>query len=114
MHLPVEFLEHCKQMKEKETKARKLMEKRLNDLKQLKSTTDYEKGLILLFSACLNQDVTYDDTEKQWNDLKKAGILIYNAKGMRGLHGDYIWDCMPKSIDRVVDMAWDGIGEWRS
>ena len=96
----------------RESAKRKKMESRLGKLEKQKSKSEYQKGLILLFKSCLNQDKSYDDTDQQWEDIKNAGKIIYHCKGMAGLSDDYIWTCLPDSIRGTVFLAWDGIGEW--
>lgn len=102
-----------KDLQQQELTARQSMASKLSELQKLKTKTTHQKALILLFSACLNQDKDYDDTDRQSNDIKMAGNMIYQEKGMNGLHSNYIWDSMPKSMYRVVDCLWDGIGDWR-
>lgn len=96
-----------------ELSARKKMNEKLKRLKKEKFPTQYQKGLILLFSACLNQDPSYDDTDQQTEDIKKAGQMINESKGIKGMSSSYIWDCMPKRMSGSVACFWHGIGEWK-
>lgn len=75
--------------------------------------TGIEKGKIILFYSIVCKAENYDDSPAQWNDFKKAGKLIYEAGGDSAMHDPTIWNFVPKTVERSIDMAWDGIGQWR-
>ena len=108
-----EFKIHFEEKRYLDELARKKMKRCLDKLERLKSKSGYQEGVILLFKACLNQDESYNDTLQQLEDIKKAGNLIYETRGINGLCDDSLWNFIPKSMERVVDVAWDKIGEWR-
>ena len=64
-------------------------------------------------SLPLNEDPSYDDTDQQTEDIKKAGHMINESKGIKGMSSSYIWDCMPKRMSGSVACFWHGIGEWK-
>lgn len=66
--------------------------------------------------TCVKNDPDNGDYYDPENvsQLKKAGRLLYEADGMNGMHDGLVWSFIPKRYRREIDMAWNGIGEWKS
>ncbi|WP_414553459.1 hypothetical protein [Anabaena sp. CCY 0017] len=45
--------------------------------------------------------------------IKESAQTMYEADGDRGMRDPLIWLFIPKKKHRIIDHAFDGIGEWR-
>ena len=96
--------------------------KEYNAIKKFMETTEQSKYTMARFKIlgymikCIDADPVNGDwyDEGHMKELKDAGRMLYEAEGMRGMQDELVWLFVPKRFRREIDMAWDGIGEWRS
>lgn len=99
------------------------MEKELNGIRRLFNANNNNKTPLqaareLIYSTLLEgvkaKGLHDKDDEINFDNLKKAGQLLYDAEGMRGLRDPLLWAFIPKCLQRTIDIAFDGIGEWKA
>lgn len=83
--------------------------KGLNFWKQYK-TSSYAKARKMLYEAIL--PLEYSENFDS-NQVKKAGELLNEIEGEAGMQDNLLWSFIPKSCQRLIDICWDGIGDWK-
>lgn len=84
--------------------------KGINFWKQYK-TSNYALARKMLYEAILPLEHSEDcDSDK----VKKAGKLLYETEGNKGMQDRLLWSFIPKSCQRLIDIYWDGIGDWKA
>lgn len=63
------------------------------------------------FADPVNGDHSNDLTQKL---LTEAGHLLYQEGGMRSMHDGLVWSFIPKRYHQDINLAWNGIGEWKA
>lgn len=77
----------------------------------------FDAARLVMFTALCslvkaNDSIEYAD--KSNSLIRKAGELVYEVDGDEGLEDGLIWSFIPDYFSRVVDLCFDGIGEWRA
>ncbi len=85
-----------------------------------KSFPDFNEARLILFSA-LSQCFDHNNKEKIIeriidpeieNQIKKAGRMLYEYNGSKGMRDTLVWHFIPKSLGGEVEILWNGIGDW--
>jgi hypothetical protein len=88
----------------------------------------FDQGRYYVFKAIITRIIhdpvegfiDYDETQllDQTNkDIRKGGELIYSYgphPSTNNMYNCAIWNFIPKSLKRVVEFTWSGIGTWRA
>lgn len=68
-----------------------------------------------LFEA-ISQAIFYGDDypDAIFEEIREAGKLLNQSGGSVDMHDYLVWSFIPKHLHRLVDLCFDGIGEWRA
>lgn len=93
------------------------MKKQISKIKKRKPTNDLRiktirEAHLSIYNALLvlenNPGATVD-----MKAIKEAARALYSVGGDKLLHDDLLWLFIPRGEQRIVDVAFDGVGEWR-
>ena len=89
------------------------MKGELAGIKRLGANTPYQKARLILYEALLPLE-NNPQAEIKEELVREAGQILFQSEGMKGLYDTLLWLFIPKSCNRIIDILWDGIGEWRA
>ncbi len=72
--------------------------------------------MLLLYLITAGTAVTSNQHDETYDkdSIRKAGQLLFEAEGMKGMQDYLLWSFVPKNCKRIIDELWNGIGDWRS
>lgn len=78
----------------------------------------YDLARWLVYKECLACLESENPTAYEYDEgaIKKAGFILLNEKGepdTNNMHDRLFWSFIPKSEQRIIDVLWDGIGDWK-
>lgn len=89
------------------------MKAELAGIKRLGANTPYQKARMMLYESLLPLE-NNPEAEIKEEVVREAGLILFESEGMKGLYDRLLWLFIPKSCNRIIDILWDGIGEWRA
>ncbi|MEM6751478.1 MAG: hypothetical protein AAF630_00625 [Cyanobacteria bacterium P01_C01_bin.38] len=70
------------------------------------------KAAVLLLAD--TSELTSESASYITEEIHKAGLIMHEVDGMRGLEDRLVWYFLPKRWHRTIDEAFNGIGTWLS
>ena len=105
------FVLHFLIMEAEEQKKWKSLKQEVSAIKELGANTASQQARLLIYEALLALEAGRAE-ETELTKIRQAGQILYNAEGMKGMYDRLLWNFVPKKYERLIDINWDGIGEW--
>jgi len=86
-----------------------------------KKQTPFQKARLIILEAVFDLAILdcYDDVEeskikKLFAKIKTAAQDLVRVESNESLSDPLIWIFLPREVHRILDMAFDGVGDWRA